>query len=227
MEGEAVERDGKSSLGRWASWEYSAGESIGACGGVFSSKCCCLAPLINSVRAVDEEREGLERREVTKDDVEAEDEEVKCGEPEEMEAAAATAATLLSCRRECEIRAKSTLGAKGRVEGVGPPEAPREKPAPPASDASPHVSSSVLLFGLLGLLFIPQVPLPLDNAWPISSLAGVPNATPNKEGGRSESDSSGFCSRCRRKCTLRLPLVVKRLRHTGHWYGRSPVCERK
>lgn len=227
MEWEAAERDGKSSLGRWASWEYSAGESMGACGGVFSSNCCCLAPLINSERLVDEEREGVERREVTKDDVEDEEEVVKCGDPEEMEAAAATAATLLSCRRECEIRAKSTLGAKGRVEGVPLPEAPSEKPAPPTSDASPHVSSSVLPFGLLGLLFMLLVPQPLDSAWPISSLDGPPNATPNKEGGKSESDSSGFCSRCRRKCTLRLPLVVNRLRHTGHWYGRSPVCERK
>lgn len=189
---------------------------MGAWGGVFSSKCCCLAPLISSVRVVEEEREGLERREVTKDEVEDEDEEVKSGEPEEMEAAAATAATLFSCRRECEIRAKSTLGAKGRVEGVGTPLAPRENPAPPASDASPHVSSSVLLFVLLGLLLIPEVPLPLDNVWPISNLAGAVNATPNKEGGRSERDNSGFCSRCRRKCTLRLPLVVKRLRHTGH-----------
>lgn len=199
---------------------------MGACGGVFSSKCCCLAPLINSVRVVEEEREGLERREVTKDDVDDEDEEVKCGEPEEMEAAAATAATLFSCRRECEIRAKSTLGAKGRVEGVGTPVAPKEKP-PPESDASPHDSSSVLLFVLLGLLLLPEILLPVDNVWPISNLAGAANATPNKEGGRSESDSSGFCSRCRRKCTLRFPLVVKRLRHTGHWYGRSPVCERK
>lgn len=67
---------------------------------MFSSKCCCLAPLINSVRVVDEDREGLERREVTKEDVEAEEEEDKWGEPEVMEAAAATAATLLSCRRE-------------------------------------------------------------------------------------------------------------------------------
>lgn len=72
---------------------------MGACGGVFSSKCCCLAPLIKSVRVLEEEREGLERRELTKD-VEDEDEEVKCGEPEEMEAAAATAATLFNCRRE-------------------------------------------------------------------------------------------------------------------------------
>lgn len=62
---------------------------------------------------------------------------------------------------------------------------------------------------------------------PISDPPLAPNATPNNEGGRSESESSGFCSRWRRKCTLRLPRVVKRLKHTGHWYGRSPVCDRR
>lgn len=113
------------------------------------------------------------------------------------------------------------------MEGVGTPVAPRDRLAPTVSTVSPRVSSSVLLFVLFEILLLLEVLLPLDNVWPISNLAGAANATPNKEGGRSESDNSGFCSRCRRKCTLRLPLVVKRLRHTGHWYGRSPVCERK
>lgn len=45
-----------------------------------------------------------------------------------IEAAAATAAALLSCRREWEIKARSTLGARGRVEGVDPAEAPRKSP---------------------------------------------------------------------------------------------------
>lgn len=186
---------------------------------MFSSKCCCLAPLNNSVMVEDEDKEGLERREVTKDEVEAEEEEDERDEPGVMEAAAATAAALLSCRIEWEIKARSTLGARGRVEGVDPPEAPREKPVlvPLTSKLSPHVSSSGLLFGFLCRIFMPLVLLPLVMVCPISDLPVAPNATPNKEGGKSESESSGFCSRWRRKCTLRLPRVVKRLRHTGHW----------
>ncbi len=102
---------------------------------MFSSKCCCLAPLNNSVMVDDEDKEGLERREVAREEVEAEEEEDEWDEPEEIEAAAATAAALLSCRREWEIKAKSTLGARGRVEGVDPPEPDREKPVlvPPTS----------------------------------------------------------------------------------------------
>lgn len=115
-------------------------------GGVFSSK-CCLAPLNNSARAEDEDRDGLESREVTRDEVEAEDAEWE--ELEVMEAAAATAAALLSCRREWEINARLTFGAKGRVEGAGPPEVPADKAAAPVTSTSlPHVSSSGLLFGL-------------------------------------------------------------------------------
>lgn len=75
----------------------------------------------------DEDKEGLERREVAREDVEVEEED-EWDEPEVIEAAAATAAALLSCRREWEIKARSTLGGRGRVEGVDPPEAPREKP---------------------------------------------------------------------------------------------------
>lgn len=76
----------------------------------------------------DEDKEGFERREVAREDVEDEEEEDVWDEPEAIEAAAATAAALLSCRRECEIKARSTLGGKGRVEGVDPPEVPRESP---------------------------------------------------------------------------------------------------
>lgn len=57
---------------------------------MFSSKCCCLAPLNNSVMVEDEDKEGLERREVTRDEVEAEEEEDERDEPGVMEAAAAT-----------------------------------------------------------------------------------------------------------------------------------------
>lgn len=181
-------------------------------GGVFSSK-CCLAPLNNSARAEDEDKDGLERREVTRDEVEAEDGEWEVLEV--IEAAAATAAALLSCRREWEIKARFTFGAKGRVEGVGPTEVPADKAAVPLTSTSlPQVSSSGLLFGLFCTTLISPVLPPL---FPKSDLQLAPNATPNKEGGSSESESSGFCSRWRRKCTLRLPRVVKRLRHTGHW----------
>ncbi len=132
-----------------------------------------------------------------------------------IEAAAATAAALLSCRREWEIKARSTLGAKGRVEGVEPPVAPRKKPVlvPLPSKWSPHVSSSGLLLGFFCIISIPVV---LLMVFPRSDPPVAPNAAPNKEGGKSESESSGFCSRWRKKCTLRLPRVVKRLRHTGH-----------
>lgn len=186
---------------------------------MFSSKCCCLAPLNNSVMVEDEDNDGLERREVAREEVEVEEDDDEWDEPEVIEAAAATAAALLSCRREWEIKARSTLGARGRVEGVDPPEAPREKPVLvlPTSKWSPHVSSSCLLFGFFCIIFMPLELLPLLMLCPISDPPVAPNAIPNKEGGRSESESSGFCSRWRRKCTLRLPRVVKRLRHTGHW----------
>lgn len=90
----------------------------------------------------DEDKDGLERREVAR-----EEEEDELDEAEAIEAAAATAAARLSCRREWEIKAKSTLGGRGRVEGVGPPDAPREKPlvVPLTSKLSPHASSSALL----------------------------------------------------------------------------------
>lgn len=96
----------------------------------------------------DEEKEGLERREVAREEVVAEVEEDEWDEPEAIVAAAATAAALLSCKRECEINARSTVGGRGRVEGVDPPDPPKEKLAlvPLTSKLSPHVSSSGLLF---------------------------------------------------------------------------------
>lgn len=98
--------------------------------------------------AEDEDKDGFERREVAREEVEDEEEEDEWDEPEAIEAAAATTAALLSCSREWEIKARSTLGGRGRVEGVDPPEAPRESPALPplTSKLSPHVSSSALLF---------------------------------------------------------------------------------
>lgn len=164
----------------------------------------------------DEDKVVFERREVAKEEVEDEEEEDGWDVPEAIEAAAAAA--LLSCKRECEIKARSTLGGKGRVEGADPPVAPRESPAPVplTSKVSAYASSSALFFRFFCIIFMPLVLLPLLMVCPTSDPPVTPNATPNKDGGSSESESSGFCSRCRRKCTLRLPRVVKRLRHTGH-----------
>lgn len=145
----------------------------------------------------DEDKVGFERREVAREEMEAEEEEGEWDEPEAIEAAAATAAALFSCRREWEINARSTVGGRGRVEGVDPPEAPREKLVlvPLTSKLSPHVSSSGLLFRFFWIIFMPLLLLPLLMVCPISDPPVPPNATPNKDGGRSESESSGFCSR--------------------------------
>lgn len=48
---------------------------MGACGGVFSSKCCCLAPLNNPVMVDEEDREGLERSEEAREEEDAKEEE--------------------------------------------------------------------------------------------------------------------------------------------------------
>ena len=102
---------------------------------MFSSKCCCLAPLNNPAMLEEEDSaRGLERSEEASEEVEEEEEE-ELDEAEAMEATAAAAAALLSCSREWEIRARSTLGGSGRVEGAGPPVPPRVKP-PPAPAAS-------------------------------------------------------------------------------------------
>lgn len=166
----------------------------------------------------DEDKEGFERREVVSEEVEDEEED-EWEEPEAMEAAAATAAALLSCKREWEIKARSTLGGRGRLEGVDPPEDPTESPVLVAltSKLSPHVSFSAILFLFFCAMFTPPILPPVFMVCPISSPPEAPNATPNNDGGRSESESSGFCSRWRKKCTFRLPRVVNRLRHTGHW----------
>lgn len=169
--------------------------------------------------AEDEDKEGFERRELAREEVVDDDEEEdELDEPVVIDAAAATTAALLSCRREWEINARSTLGGRGREDGVDPPEAPRGSPVlePPLSKLSPDVSSSALVFLFFCIALTPLVLLPLLTFCPISDPPVAPNAIPNNDGGRSESESSGFCSLCRKKCTFRLPRVVKRLRHTGH-----------
>lgn len=151
--------------------------------------------------AEDEDKEGFERREVARDEVEEDDEEDELDEPVVIDAAAATTAALLNCRREWEINARSTLGGRGREDGVDPPEAPSGSPVPEPliSKLSPDVSSSALFFRFFCIVFMALVLLPLLMFCPISDPAVVPNAIPNKDGGRSDSESSGFCSLCRRK----------------------------
>lgn len=166
----------------------------------------------------DEDKEGIERRDEASEEMEAEEEEGEFDEAEAIEAAAATAAALFSCRIEWEINAKSTVGGNGRVEGVDPPDTPRDKLVfvPLTSNLSPQASSSDLIFRFF-ILISPLLLLLLPMACTISGPPAAPNATPNNDGGRSDSESSGFCSLWRRKCTFRFPRVVKRLRHTGHW----------
>lgn len=198
---------------------------------MFSSKRCCLAPLRSPAIEEDEEEAGADSREEaseeevvvdeTEEDKEEEEEEGVCtlrSEVREAAAAAAAAAARLSCMSECavEIRAISTLGGSGREDGgvrwddtPPPPVAP---PDMPTSRQSPNKSSSACLFRWR-CVAAPVAPEP-GASW----LCSPPVAPAVKRaGGRRESESSGFCSRWRRKCTLRLPRVVKRLRHTGHW----------
>lgn len=92
---------------------------MGTWGGVFSSKCCCFELLNTPVSAEGESSGGLEKR---GDEVEVDEE-----EPDELAVIEATAAAaLLSCKSDCDNKAKSTVGGKGKEEGVdfsvGPPE---------------------------------------------------------------------------------------------------------
>lgn len=204
------------------------GRSVGS-GGVFSSNRCCLAPLRSPAIEEDAEEAGAESREEASEEEEVEEvvddtvedkeeDEVVCtlrSEDREAAAAAAAAAARLSCMSECavEIRAISTLGGSGREEGgVRWDDAPPPTvalPDAPTSRQSPNSSSSACLFRWRWAAAPPA--LEPGAGW-LCSPPAVKRA-----GGSRESESSGFCSRWRRKCTLRLPRVVKRLRHTGHW----------
>lgn len=133
-------------------------------------------------------------------------------DPEDVEAPAAAAAEArFSCSSEWAVdsSAMSTEGGKGREEGEGRADVP---------DRNPNDMFSV----------IPgRVPLtPLNDSSSSARLFlllwTVPDVEPlcvcsDSAGGSRESDSSGFCSLCRRKWALRFPLVVNRLKQTGHW----------
>lgn len=125
--------------------------------------------------------------------------------------AAAAAEALFSCRSEWAVdsSAMSTEGGRGREEGEGREDVP---------DRNPKAMFSVIP----GML--PFTPLngSSSSARLFLLLWMAPGAEPlcvcsDSAGGSNERDSSGFCSLCRRKWALRFPLVVKRLKQTGHW----------
>lgn len=155
---------------------------------MFSSNRCCFAPL--NWLLIDEDVE----------------------EPEDVDAPAAAAAeALFSCSSEWAVdsNAMSTEGGKGREEGDARADAPDKNPndifsvIPGRAPLTPLKDSSSSARRFLLLWTVPDV----EPLWACSDNAG----------GSRERDSSGFCSLCRRKWALRLPLVVKRLKQTGHW----------
>lgn len=123
-------------------------------------------------------------------------------------AAAATEA-LFSCSNEWAVdsSAMSTDGGRGKEEGEGREDAPDRNPKAMLSfipgtlpfTALNDSSSSALRFRLLWI----------DGADPLCICS-------DSAGGSRERESSGFCSLCRRKWAFRFPLVVKRLKQTGH-----------
>ena len=158
---------------------------------MFSSNLCCFAPL-NWLPI--EEDEGEEDGSTVLDAL-----------------AAAAAEALFSCSSEWAVdsNAMSTEGGRGREEGEGREDVP---------DRNPKAMFSVIP----GML--PFTPLKDSSSsarrflllWmaPVGELLCVCS---DNAGGSRERDSSGFCSLCRRKWALRFPLVVKRLKQTGHW----------
>lgn len=113
----------------------------------------------------------------------------------------------------------STEGGNGREDGEGRVDAP---------DRNPKVMLSVSP----GMLPFTPLNVSSSSARRFLRLWIAPEADPlcvcsDRAGGRRERDNSGFCSLCRRKWAFRFPLVVNRLKQTGHWYGLSPVCDRR
>lgn len=160
---------------------------------MFSSNRCCFAPL-NWLPMEEEEDEDEEEEGNTVLDA----------------LAAAAAEALFSCSREWAVdsNAMSTEGGRGREEGEGRAEAPDRNPKAmfsvipgmlpftPLNGSSSSARRFLLLWAAVG--------------------AGLCVCS-DSAGGSRERDSSGFCSLCRRKWALRFPLVVKRLKQTGHW----------
>lgn len=172
------------------------------CGGVFSSNLCCLAPL-NWFVIAEEDEEGV---------VDAEEDCILAEADATVEADAR-----LSCSREWAVdkRAKSTLGGSGREEEDRREDEPDKKPrAKPSGTLTLPLTAKGSSSSARRFLRLCTATSP-DPDWFCSDRAG----------GSRESDSSGFCSRWRKKWALRFPRVVKRLRQTGHWYGLSPVWD--
>lgn len=86
---------------------------MGTWGGVFSSKCCCFVVLNTPVSAEGESKGGLEKR------VEDREEDVEEEALDELAVIEATAAAaLFNCSRDCDNKAKSTVGGRGKEEEV-------------------------------------------------------------------------------------------------------------
>lgn len=81
---------------------------MGTWGGVFSSKCCCFE-LLNTPVSAEGESNGL---------VKSVDEVAEEAVDELAVIEATAAAALLSCNRDCDNKAKSTVGGRGKEEGV-------------------------------------------------------------------------------------------------------------
>lgn len=110
---------------------------MGTWGGVFSSKCCCFELLNTPVSAEGESIGGFEKRGA---DIEEELEEEALDVLAVIEATAAAA--LLSCNRDCDNKAKSTVGGSGNEEGVDFSVTPPEKVVlvPQTSGASSNLA---------------------------------------------------------------------------------------
>lgn len=92
---------------------------MGTWGGVFSSKCCCFE-LLNTPVSAEGESNGL---------VKSVDEVAEEALDELAVIEATAAAALLSCNRDCDNKAKSTVGGRGKEEGVDFSVVPPEKVA--------------------------------------------------------------------------------------------------
>lgn len=141
---------------------------------MFSSKCCCFE-LLNTPVRVEGESNGFEKS------VEGVAEEAL---DELVVIDATAAAALLSCNKDCDNKAKSTVEGRGKEVGVDFWVGPPEKLA--FVQETSAISSNLLFLDLwLG---------PLLRVCPISEPALFPNAIPKNDGGSNESESSGFCS---------------------------------
>lgn len=160
---------------------------------MFSSNRCCLAAL--NWLPMEEEDEGEEEE----------------GSAVLDALAVAAAEALFSCSSEWAVdsNAISTDGGRGREEGEGRADTP---------DKNPKAMLSVIpgMLPFTGLNGSSSSARRFLLRW-MEAGAELLCICSDSAGGSRERDSSGFCSLCRRKWALRFPLVVKRLKQTGHW----------